>query len=217
MYTLVIGNKNYSSWSLRPWLLLSHFKIPFNEVQESLKRDNITANFGQYSASKRVPVLIDNNVNIWDSLAIAEYIAEKHPEHKMWPTESCDRAIARSLVCEMHSGFNALRNELPMNIRCRRKVEISENARKDIARIDAIFSQYSKNTENGLALFGEFGIADCFYAPVVSRLKTYGIEMSTKAQQYCDASLNRSAFLAWQLTACAETEIIEEDEAGIDI
>lgn len=213
---LVIGNKNYSTWSLRPWILMSAFNLDFEEIQVSLLQDGLKERLGKYSASCKVPVLIDGDLCVWDSLAICEYVSEKYLDGKGWPEDMKLRAEARAITAEMHSSFNALRGEMPMNIRATRKVELSPAAKVDIARIDSIWSQCTeKNAQLGPWLFGEFSIADCFFAPVASRFTTYSTPLSATAQKYADTLLNHRSFVKWIDAAKAETEIVPEDEAGI--
>jgi len=214
---LVIGNKNYSSWSLRPWLLLSAFDLEFEEVQESLLSEGIKERFGQYSPSCRVPVLIDEKLSVWDSLAICEYVSEKYLQGRGWPEDLGQRAEARAICAEMHSGFMALRDEMPMNCRATRKLELSAAAQADISRIDSIWSHYTQqNGHLGLWLFGDFSIADCFFAPVAFRFATYGISLSATAQKYSSLLLNHQSVVAWKEAALTETEIILRDEAGVE-
>lgn len=211
---LVIGNKNYSSWSLRAWLLLSAFRVDFAEIQESLLHDT-KQRLGKYSPSGKVPVLIDGDVTIWDSLAICEYVSENYLAGRGWPENKKLRAEARAISAEMHSGFVPLRNELPMNCRASRKVKLSIAAQADIAYIDAIWSNCLKqNAHLGPWLFGEFSIADCFFAPVASRFSTYGIALSESAQNYVTQVLGHQSLVAWTEAAKAETEVIPQDEAG---
>ena len=211
---LVIGNKNYSSWSLRPWLLLSTFGIEFEEIQESLRQEGLTERLSQYSPTGRVPVLIDKPVTVWDSLAICEYVSEKYLAGKGWPKDEALRAEARAVCAEMHAGFMGLRGELPMNCRATRQVELSDSAKLDITRVDAIWSK-GMSAGKGPWLFGDFSIADCFYAPVVLRFKTYGISVSESACRYQSWFLEHDALNQWVDAAKAETEIVPEDEAGI--
>jgi glutathione S-transferase len=212
---LIIGNKNYSTWSLRPWLLLRAFNLPFDEVQESLAAEGIRERFLKYSAAAKVPVLIDGNLTVWDSLAICEYVSEQYLEGRGWPTDPALRAEARSVTAEMHSSFTALRSELPMNCRAIRKLDPSVGALKDIERIDTIWSECrQKYSQFGPWLFGEFSIADCFYAPVALRFATYNIQISSTAQQYASTLLRHKNMVEWVKTAKRETEIIPEDEAG---
>ena len=213
---LVIGNKNYSSWSLRPWLLLVHFGLDFEEVLESLRAEGLKERLAQHSPTSRVPVLKDGNLTIWDSLAICEYVSEMHLAGKGWPQDVALRAEARAVCAEMHAGFLGLRSELPMNCRATRKVNASAAAKQDIARIDEIWSSCMARHSNGW-LYGEFSIADCFYAPVVMRFKTYGVALSELAEQYQSFALKQNALKRWVEAALTETEILPEDEAGIDL
>ena len=213
---LVIGNKNYSSWSLRAWLLLKSFAVLFDEINVSLAQPGLTERLRQFSPTSRVPVLIDNEKTFWDSLAICEYISEQYLDGKGWPAEPAIRGQARSITCEMHAGFTALRNELPMNCRARRRVSITQQCRNDIARIDHIWSHYptSQTDQQQPWLFGDFCIADCFYAPVVLRVVTYDIPMSNAASAYVRSMLNHAALQTWLSEAQQETEMLPEDEKG---
>lgn len=215
MLKLIIGNKNYSSWSLRAWLLLATFAIEFEEIQESLQQQGLQSRLGKYSPTARVPVLIDGEITVWDSLAIAEYVSERYLAGKGWPRDVALRAKARAVCAEMHAGFMGLRSELPMNCRALRTVNTSAAAKKDIARIDAIWSGCLQNY-SGPYLFGEFSIADCFYAPVVLRFKTYGISLSEQADQYQTLMLRHNALNRWVEAGRQETEIVLEDEAGVE-
>ncbi len=215
---LVIGNKNYSTWSLRPWLLLSAFDIPFEEIQVSLNSDGLSERLRQYSPSARVPVLIDDGIDVWDSLAICEYVSEQYLAGKGWPQDPIKRAQARTIVAEMHAGFSALRNELPMNIRAKRRVELSEQAQSDIQRVLSIWQHYRQQyQQDGDFLFGDFSIADSFYAPVVMRFATYGVELQGLATQYADTMRQLPALRSWIEGALTEDEIIAEDEAGEEL
>ena len=220
---LVIGNKNYSSWSLRPWLLLHAFKVDFEEINVSLRQPGLTKRLKEYSAAARVPVLIDGELVIWDSLAICETISDVYLAGSGWPEDPTDRARARAISAEMHSGFTALRTELPMNCRARRQVKLSYEAIADIKRIDEIWSAYAKtngvNTGDTpeIRLFGGFSIADCFYAPVIMRFITYGIELSDPAARYLQSMADHPSLQEWIFQALLETEEIAEDEAGIGV
>lgn len=215
---LVIGNKNYSSWSLRPWLLLSEFNIKFEEVQELLGQENIRERLARYSPSCKVPVLIDNGITIWDSLAICEYISETYLDGKGWPEDAGNRARARSISAEMHSGFFGIRNELPLNCRARKKVAISETILEEIRRIDQIWSDCRKtfNTD-GPWLFGGFTIADCMYAPVALRFQTYGVDISITAREYMNTMIENQHITDWMAAARQETEFQSKYEIGEDI
>ncbi|MDI4652480.1 MULTISPECIES: glutathione S-transferase family protein [Pseudoalteromonas] len=213
---LFIGNKNYSTWSLRAWYLLSKFNVSFKEQQLVLD----TPEF--YDALKikfpvpKVPALIDGELTVWDSLAICEYINDAYLNGAAWPSEIAQRAKARSLAAEMHSGFAALRNEMPMNIRAKRHVELSGQAKKDIARIDEIFSTQQQSYPNAW-LFGEFSIADAMFAPVVLRFKTYQVTLSHAAQAYCQHVLSCPVMQSWISEAFKETDIVDCDEVGEEI
>lgn len=212
---LVIGNKNYSSWSLRGWLMLEAFDLPFKEVQLKLFTDEFYQQLAQYNAASKVPVLVDGDVVVWDSLAICEYINERHLDGKGWPADPTLRAQARAIANEMHSGFMGLRAEMPMNCRARRTVEPSAQALADIQRVDQLWSGLREQHGNqGDWLFGTFSIVDVMFAPVALRFMTYGIELSPPAQAYAEALRQHPAMQAWLADALLETEIVEEDEAG---
>lgn len=214
-YQLVIGNKNYSSWSLRPWLFLSHYGLPFREVRLPLDSDTFRNQIGRYSPSGRVPVLHDGELVVWDSLAILEYLAERHPQTQGWPTAVDARAHARAIAAEMHSGFPDLRNELPMN--CRRSGAATEPgaaARRDIDRVTAIWRETRRRYgRGGDFLFGDFGIADAMYAPVAVRFTGYGVALDDVCQDYVDAVYAMPAMIAWLAAAKAETESLPKYEA----
>jgi glutathione S-transferase len=212
--TLVIGNKNYSSWSMRPWLAMRANDIAFDEVFIPLYTDNPAdkERILGFSLSGKVPALIDGDVTIWDSLAIIEYLAEKFPDKKLWPQDPASRAHARSISAEMHSGFAALRNECGMNLH--RKVgpiALSDDARANVARIQQIWSECHRRY-GGPFLFGAFGAADAMYAPVVHRFRTYAIEVAADARHYFDAMQALPAFQQWTREGLAETLLIERFE-----
>jgi glutathione S-transferase len=209
-YTLVIGNKNYSSWSLRPWLLMKQAGLAFEEIRIPLYEGSYKDAIRKYSASGKVPALIDGDLAVWDSLAISEYLAEQHPELHLWPAERAPRAVARSISAEMHSGFGALRSNMSMNCRgsfpgVGRTVEVAA----DIDRIQRIWTDCRAHSAGGGPfLFGRFGVADAMYAPVVLRFKTYVVQLSAPAQQYADAILALAPLQQWVDAAKAETEVI---------
>jgi glutathione S-transferase len=214
MYTLLIGNKNYSSWSLRPWLALSVAGIPFKEEKLTLFSPEFAARLGPITPAGTVPVLLDGDFAVWDSLAICEYVAERHPQARLWPADPHARARARSLAAQMHSGFGHLRNVLPMNVEAHLPgIEISQEARQDISRVQAIWqdtrAEYGKG---GPFLFGAFTIADACFAPVVSRFVTYDVTTSGPARDYMNAVLALPAMQAWMRDARAEGTFIPEDE-----
>ncbi len=212
---LVIGNKNYSSWSLRGWLMLEAFELPFKETRLKLFTNEFYQHLAQYNAASKVPVLVDGDVVVWDSLAICEYINERQLDGKGWPAAPALRAQARAVACEMHSGFTGLRNEMPMNCRARRTIEPSTQALADIQRIDQLWSALrEQHGTQGEWLFGDFSIVDVMFAPVVLRFMTYGTALSPLSQQYADTLRQHPAMQAWLADALLETEIVDEDEAG---
>jgi glutathione S-transferase len=210
--TLVIGNKNYSSWSLRPWLVLRQAGIPFEEVRIPLYRPESTAALAVWSPSGKVPALHDGDIRVWDSLAICETLNERFPEHNLWPADAAARAVARSVSAEMHAGFDALRQNMVMNIRGRypNKGRTPE-CLADIERILAIWTDCrARFGGGGDFLFGRFCIADAMFAPVVLRFQTYGVALAGAARDYADAILALPALQAWVADAEAETERIEK-------
>jgi glutathione S-transferase len=213
-YTLVIGNKNYSSWSLRPWLLMREAGLPFEEIRIPLRTPGTAARIREHSPAGRVPVLHDGAVTVWDSLAIAEYLAERHPDLALWPADTAARSHARAVSAEMHSGFQALRTHMPMH--CRASFPgagRTAEALADIARITALWRDCrSRFGAAGELLLGAFSIADAMYAPVVLRLRTYGVELDPVCRAYSDAVLALPALRRWLAEAQAETEVIPEYE-----
>jgi len=214
---LTIGNKNYSSWSLRAWLLLKQLSIPFREVRIPLDTHAWHREIGRHSPSRMVPVLKDGELVVWDSLAIGEYVSEKFGEGRGWPQSVQARATARSVSAEMHSGFSALRRSLPMD--CRRRVagfRAPEEAARDIRRIRQIWRQCRETWGgDGEFLFGDFCIADAMYAPVVSRFQTYGVRMGPVEKAYTDAVMGLDAMQEWMLSATNESEVIHHDEVAV--
>jgi len=210
---LVIANKNYSSWSLRPWVLLKHFGIPFEEIHVWLGEPDTEQQILRYSPTGKVPCLLDaNGQAIWDSLAIAETLAERYPQHAFWPQDAAARAHARSVSAEMHSGFSALRNEMPMRIRADLPGHrVSDAALADIARIDAIWRECLQR-HGGPFLFGAFSIADAMYAPVVMRFNTYHPSLSAPAQAYVAHFSALPAMQAWIADAHAEGHAVARYE-----
>ena len=206
MLKIVVGNKKYSSWSLRAWLVLKHAGVPFEEIVVALDMPETAASIRKYSPSGRVPALIDGDVTVWDSLAISEYLHEKLPEKRLWPKDAAQRARARSVAAEMHSGFANLRNDCSMKIvqQYPRKA-LRPETQADVDRIVAIWEECLKQS-GGPFLFGkEPCIADAFYAPVVSRLRTYSIPVSGAAKAYCDAIWAWPPLQAWVADAQRET------------
>jgi len=212
---LIIGNKNYSSWSLRAWLLLKQLDIPFGEVRIPLDTHAWRREIGRHSPSRMVPVLKNGEHVVWDSLAVCEYVSEQFGEGRGWPQSVEARAAARSVSAEMHSGFAALRQALPMD--CRRRVagfRAPENAARDIRRIRQIWRWCREDWGgDGEFLFGEFCIADAMYAPVVSRFRTYGVRMGPVEKAYMDAVMGLDAMQEWILSAANESEVIHHSVA----
>jgi glutathione S-transferase len=217
MYTLYIGNKNYSSWSLRAWLLMKHAGIPFDETRIPLYVAGSKESLRKYAPSGKVPVLLDGSLAVWDSLSIAEYLAERHPDQRLWPHDSAVRAVARSISAEMHSGFSALRSNMSMNCRgsfpgVGRTVEVAA----DVERIQRMWTDCRERFgAAGPFLFGEFTIADAMYVPVVLRFKTYAVQLAPVARQYADTMLGLPALQDWVEAAKAETEVIPAFEPAI--
>ncbi|MBS0448794.1 MAG: glutathione S-transferase family protein [Proteobacteria bacterium] len=217
---LYIGNKNYSSWSLRAWLLLKQAGIEFEEVKLRLDFDPASPfkqALAQVAPSGRVPVLVDRGFAVWDTLAIAETLAERHPDKELWPADAHRRARARSLCAEMHAGFGALRNHLPMNIEASlpeigpRILREHADVRADVARIEAIWSEQLAG-RGGPFLFGRFSIADAFFAPVCSRFRSYAVPVSATAEAYVAHILALPAMQAWSAEACREHTFLADDE-----
>jgi len=217
---LVIGNKNYSSWSMRPWLALRANHISFEEVFIPLYTgDADKQRILGVTRSGKVPALVDGDVTVWDSLAIIEYLAERFPDARLWPEDRASRAHARSISAEMHSGFMALRSECPMNLhRPVREAALSQDARANVARIQEIWldcreRQNKLGGKPGPFLFGAFGAADAMFAPVVYRFRSFAIDVAPKVQAYTDAMLALPAVAEWTKDGLAETLLIDRVEA----
>ncbi|MEH2105580.1 glutathione S-transferase family protein [Nostoc sp.] len=213
--TLVIANKNYSSWSLRPWLAMKQFGLEFNEIRIPLsKSQDFSSKIQQYSSSGKVPVLLHDTQTVWDSLAICEYLAETFPTLQWWPEDKAARALARSISAEMHSGFQNLRQNMPMN--CRTKYPgkgLASGVQQDIDRITSIWQESrQKFGAGGNLLFGKFTIADAFFAPVVLRFVTYDVQLDTISRDYVESVLALPAMQEWINAAKRETEIISQYE-----
>lgn len=211
IYELVIGNKNTSSWSLRPWLAMKAFGIPFSETPIRLRRPETAAEIRRHSPSGKVPVLKSDGLLIWDSLAIIEFLAEQHPNKPLWPAARDARAIARCVSAEMHSGFQALRNECPMDfLNMLGFPDVGANVLADIARTVEIWTDCRRRFgAGGEFLFGEFSAADAMFAPVASRFRTYEVDLGRfgddgTAARYRDALMAMPEMLAWAQEAKAE-------------
>ncbi|MEW8044478.1 MAG: glutathione S-transferase family protein [gamma proteobacterium symbiont of Phacoides pectinatus] len=212
--TLIIGNKNYSSWSLRPWILLKHFQVPFEEKRVALFTETTDAELKPYNSDLKVPVLQDGNLLIWDSLAILEYISEQYLDNRGWPDDPAARATARSVSAEMHSSFPNVRGEFPMN--CRKhfdNIQPSREAEREIRRIKALWRECRERFGSGGEwLFGDYTIADAMYAPIALRLAGYSLPLEGIERDYVESVLKQPAIIEWIATGKAETEIIEEDQ-----
>jgi glutathione S-transferase len=211
---LVIGNKNYSSWSMRAWVLLRALGIDFEEVQLKFHSDAWDREIGRLSPSGRVPVLWLDGEPVWDSLAIAETVAERWPDRHAWPRDARARAAARAICAEMHSSFHALRQAMPMNIRGAYPGRgMGPEVARDIDRIVAIWTACrERHGQGGALLFGAFTAADAFYVPVATRFVTYGVRVSEAAQRYVEAVLAAPAVQEWSAAARVEPEVIAAEE-----
>ncbi|KAF1045864.1 MAG: Stringent starvation protein A [Herbaspirillum frisingense] len=211
MPTLVIGNKNYSSWSMRPWVVMTAFDIPFKEVRVLLDQPDTAAEIARYTGSGRIPVLLDGDIAIWDSLAICEYLAEQFPDRGLWPARTDARAIARSICAEMHSGFSGLRSAMSMDIRGRYPGQgRTPDAQADIARVCEIWEECLAQFGHHDFLFSDFSIADAFYAPVVMRFASYQVPLAPALQAYADRVKAHPAVARWITEALAEKEILPD-------
>ena len=217
---LWIGNKNYSSWSLRPWLLMQHTGIAFDEVRLRLSftaDSEFKRRIATVSPAGRVPVLVDGDLSVWDTLAIAEYLAEAFPDKQLWPADRKARANARSMCAEMHSGFGALRSRCPMNIEASlpevgaRLMRDDAGLVADLARIDAMWAQ-ALAASGGPFLFGKFTVADAYFAPVCARIRTYALPVTPAAAAYVERVFALPALQRWVADALAEHDWLDEDE-----
>lgn len=216
MLELFIANKNYSSWSLRPWLLLRHYGVAFDEVRLLLDTPDFAEQVGRWSPSHRVPVLHDGDRVVWDSLAICEYASERWLDGRGWPADMGLRAMARSAAAEMHSGFAALRSQMPMNVRRQPRLpHWDARADADIARVQALWHDLqTRSGQRGPYLCGaQFGIVDAMYAPVCVRFRGYGVALDATASHYLEAIFAMPAMQEWEAAALAETERVASDEA----
>jgi glutathione S-transferase len=211
--TLVVGNRNYSSWSLRPWLLLRHFGVDFDEVVLPLDTPEFAGLVAAYSEAARVPVLVDGERRIWDSLAICEYANEQWLGGRGWPADAGLRALARSASAEMHSGFTAMRAQLPMSVRRRPNAyRWDAAAQRDLDRVQALWRQLRARAGDGPFLLGEFGIVDAMFAPVCVRMRAFGVEPDATAAAFMATVFALPAFREWEDAALAETAVLAADE-----
>lgn len=211
---LYIGNKNYSSWSMRPWIGMRATGIAFDETVISLNAPDFKPRLAKLSGTGKVPVLIDGDVHVWESLAILEYVAEKFPDAGLWPADAAGRAHARAISHEMHAGFVPLRRHLPMNVlRPVQKRHLTSEAAAGVKRIDTMWSDCrARFGAGGLFLFGKFSAADAMYAPVVSRFHTYAVDVSAASRAYMDAVMALPAWQEWNAAALKEEWVLAEDE-----
>jgi glutathione S-transferase len=212
--TLIIGNKNYSSWSLRPWIAMKVANIAFDESLIPLYEPGSREQVLQQSPAGKVPVLIDGDLRIWESLAILEYLAEKFPHAMLWPDDLRARSHARVVATEMHGGFQALRKSCPMNLWLPVKSRpLPEDAMADVRRIVALWADCRKHFgQRGLFLFGAFGAADAMFAPIVARLHTYGVNVDETTRSYMDAIMALPAWNEWRAAALKEPWIMRGNE-----
>jgi Glutathione S-transferase len=212
--TLVIGNKNYSSWSMRPWVLMRQLGIPFDEKRLTFNSPEWDAEIARWSPSRLVPVLWRAEQSVWDSLAIMETLNEWHPAKNVWPRDATARAFARSISAEMHSGFRDLRAAMPMNIRASLPGKgMSPAVQADIDRILALWREARQRYgAAGAFLFGEFSAADAMYAPVVTRFRTYDVPLDAACARYRDAVLGCQGVRSWIEGALQEKEFVADDE-----
>ncbi|MEA2975618.1 MAG: glutathione S-transferase [Alphaproteobacteria bacterium] len=211
---LVIGNKNYSSWSLRPWIAMKVADIPFQEQVIPLYEADSPRQIRELSPAGKVPILIDDDIRVWESLAIIEYLADKFPDAKLWPSDAQARAHARVLAAEMHAGFSNLRRHCPMNVRRPVKPrELTPEVLQDVKRIEEMWNDSrARFGKNGPFLCGAFGAVDAMYAPIVSRFHTYKIEGGATARTYMDAVMALPAWTDWAAAARSEAWVLPHCE-----
>jgi glutathione S-transferase len=211
---LIIGNKNYSSWSMRPWIAMKVAGIPFDEEVINLDDPAFKTRVTAVAETGKVPALDDGGTHVWESLAILDYLAEKFPNAGLWPADPAARARARAIAAEMHAGFGALRRHCPMNMwRPVTKRELPDEVVADVRRIDQIWTDCrTRFGKNGPFLFGPFGAADAMYAPVVSRFHTYAVDVGPLARDYMDAVMALPAWAEWRNAAVKETWVLQRNE-----
>ncbi len=214
--TLIIGNKAYSSWSLRPWLALRHAEARFDEIRVPLYTPGYKAQLLRLNPAGKVPALKHGDFVIWESLAICEYVAELFPQAKLWPADTAVRALARALCAEMHAGFTAIRSTMPFNCRAKgRQVASSGDLENEIARVQAIWRECREvHGKRGPWLFGHFTVADAMYAPIALRFVTYGVQLDEVSADYADTVRRDKSVQEWIKAAGRETEVIPSSEVG---
>ncbi|KQT51420.1 hypothetical protein ASG47_00505 [Devosia sp. Leaf420] len=212
---LLVGNRNYSTWSLRPWLVLRHFDLPFEDEVLMLSGPRWRETLAERSPTGKVPVLIDGDLALPETLAIIEYLADAFPEKPIWPADRRDRALARAAASEMHAGFSQLRTHAPMNLRASHpgKVDL-DSVRKDLHRVEQLWGDLLGRS-GGPFLFGEFTAADAMFAPLATRLRTYDLPASDTAAKYVEAIYALPAFQEWRALALKEPWIVDDDEIDV--
>lgn len=212
---LLIGNRNYSTWSLRPWLVLQHFDIPFEDEVLQLSGPGWKDNLAARSPTGKVPVLLDGELVVPETLAIIEYLADLYPQKAIWPADRHQRALARAAASEMHAGFPALRNHAPMNLRASHPGRVDlDTVRKDLHRVEALWGDLLLRS-GGPYLFGDFSAADAMFAPLATRLRTYDLPVSDVAGRYIEAIYALPAFQSWLAMALQEPWIVDDDEIDV--
>ena len=212
---LLIGNRNYSSWSLRPWLVLKHFEIPFEDEVLQLTGPGFRDILAQRSPTGRVPLLIDGELMVPETIAIIEYLADRYPDKPIWPEDIIDRALARAAAAEMHGGFTSIRSHAPMNLRASHPGKVSADAIvKDLHRIETLWGELLHKS-GGPFLFGQFTAADAMFAPVATRIRTYALPVSDGASAYVEAIYSLPAFQAWLTLALKEPWVVDDDEIDV--
>jgi glutathione S-transferase len=213
---LYIGNKLYSSWSLRPWMLMTTIGVPFTEEVIPLRHGDTSDRILKHSPSGKVPCLVDGDIKIWESLAICEYLHDKFPDRGVWPKDIKARAHARAVASEMHAGFQALRNACPMNLgKTFKTPAMTADVQANVKRIEALWADARVNFgQGGAFLYGAFCAADAMYAPIVTRLATYQIPVSAETRRYMDTVQAHPAFVAWRDSALAEPWSLPDYEIG---
>jgi glutathione S-transferase len=212
---LLIGNRNYSTWSLRPWLVLKHFGIPFEDEVLQLSGDGWRDVLAQRSPTGKVPVLLDGDLVVPETIAIVEYLADLYPDKAIWPSDIDQRALARAASAEMHSSFGGLRSHAPMNLRAAHPGKVSvDTVAKDLHRIETLWGDLLANS-GGPFLFGEFTAADAMFAPVATRIRTYALPVSDMASGYVEAIYALPAFQEWLALALREPWIVDDDEIDV--
>lgn len=212
---LLIGNRNYSTWSLRPWLVLRHFEIPFEDEVLQLSGPGWRETLAARSPTGKVPVLVDGDLVVPETIAIIEYLADSFPEKAIWPQNRADRALARAAAAEMHAGFTGLRNHAPMNLRASHPGKVdADTVRKDLHRVETLWGDLLARS-GGPYLFGAFSAADAMFAPLATRLRTYELPVSDVAQRYVEAIYALPAFQDWLGMALQEPWIVDDDEIDV--